>query len=111
LVTLPPAARAAWSDAPIVLGLRERDSYVRGYANILPACRWANRNLPADARVLFGLDTRTFFLEREAYWSNCILQRRFRFDIGTPFLLTSLKTERIEYLIINRTLLGVESVG
>jgi hypothetical protein len=109
LYALPEAARAAWNDVPVITGIRPRAAYIRHYVNVAPACLWANGVLPPNARVLFGLDTRTYFLERDAYWSNSIVQRNIPFDTSEA-LFAALRAERIEYLIYNRGLLHVESV-
>jgi len=100
---VPLGVRHAASSLPIALGYRSREAFVRRYVNNYDAFLWANRNLPADARVLYGPDNRTYFLQREVYWSSAVFQQQIVFDTAQAFA-DSLRRERIAYLILNREL-------
>jgi hypothetical protein len=85
---------------PLLVGTVSRDASIARYVNNREAFEWANLRLPPNAKVLYAPDNRTYFLEREVYWSSSVFQRRIRYDTE-PIFREGLRREGIEYLIVN----------
>ncbi|HLV80889.1 MAG TPA: hypothetical protein VKT32_11435, partial [Chthonomonadaceae bacterium] len=100
---LPPAFREMMGNLPAILGTVSPDTVVQQYVNNRDAFLWADRNLPAGARILYGPDNRTYFLQRPVYWSSAVFQHQIVYDTPQAFA-DSLRRERIAYLILNRRL-------
>src|SRR5579884_731489 len=100
---LPPAFREMAGNLPAIIGRVSPDSVIQRYANNRDAFFWANSHLPAGARILYGPDNRTYYLQRPVYWSSAVFQHRIVYD--TPQAFTdSVRREGIAYLILNRRL-------
>jgi hypothetical protein len=98
---LPNGFRQIRESAPVILGNSSKSDFINYYVNNREAFEWVNRTLPPDARILYGPDNRTFFLQRTVYWSSEVFQRQVVFDSREAFQ-ESLRRERIGYLILNR---------
>lgn len=100
---VPLGVRHGVSSLPVVLGWMPRDEFIGRFVNNRDAFLWANRHLPANARVLYGPDNRTYFLQRPVYWSSAVFQRQIVYDTPQAFA-ASLRREGITHLIWNRQL-------
>lgn len=101
VLSLPRALGNAAANLPVAWGTGDREAFVRRYVNNVDAFLWANRFLPANARVLYGPDNRIYYLDRTVYWSSAIFQRRIVYDTPQSFT-ASLQREGITHLILNR---------
>ncbi len=100
VTTLPGALRLGANAAPSVFRLTPsgRSEYPESYA----AYGWANLHLPRDARVLMGMTACPYFLQRDAYWSDAIMQQQIRYANLTTFE-AGLRHYRIGYLMLDRS--------
>ena len=79
-----------------VLGVRSqrfaeadaRESYLLNALDIYPVCRWGNRHLPKDSKVLLFREIRGYYLDRDYVWGDPLNQSvldyfsfRSRFDL------------------------------
>jgi hypothetical protein len=103
VAALPGVVPDAVGALPLVVGGSSRMAAIRHEVLPVDACLWANRYLPPNARVLFGLDSRAYFLDRAVYWTSPIVQHRIAFDTQQS-LTASLQREGITHLLINRNL-------
>jgi hypothetical protein len=110
---------AMWPCALLLLGsfanvTRHRIQEVRAFAidhqappgaadvaGLLGAYSWANRHLPADARVLLGPDDRNFSLKRDVFMSHSVLQQEIPMATESSFR-SALAREGIRYFIFAR---------
>jgi hypothetical protein len=98
---LPAAVRETAETLPVALSPALQEATVRRYVNNRDAFLWANRFLPAGARILYGPDNRTFYLDRPVYWSSAVFQQQIVYNTPQAFA-ASLRREDIAYLILNR---------
>lgn len=102
-IAVRPAVQDAVNDLPSVVGSKSRFEILRREVLPMAGCLWANRNLPPTARVLFALDSRAYFLDRDVYWTSPIVQHRIVYDSQAAFD-ASLQREGLTHLLVNRNL-------
>jgi hypothetical protein len=73
--------------------------------NNRPAFEWANANLPAGSRVIYGPDNRTYYLKHPVFWSMALYHREIDYRSAESFDV-SLRDHGIRYLILNRDVYG-----
>jgi len=107
---LPGQLKHAAADVPVAISPDARMRFIHRYSHNRNALQWANAHLPPSARVLYGPDTMTYYLEREVYWSDAIFQHQILYD--TPGIFQeSLKRAGITHLILNRPLYNNPTVA
>lgn len=102
LLCLPSALRAAAESLPTAFGPRPRSATLQAL-NFRPACLWANRHLPAQARIIMEPDGRGYYLDREVWWASSLLQQNVRYDT-LEVCMAGLHRNGITHLMINRHL-------
>lgn len=90
---------------PVVFRLESKDDYLSRHLRPYPAIKFANQNLPLDARILFVGETRTYYCERNhlassAYDKTPIVEW-VRASKGVEELLEKLRSEGITHLLYN----------
>lgn len=100
-LAVPGITKEVRNLAPVNWGGQGREEFVLHYVNNRPAFEWANTHLPTDARVLYGPDNRTYYLQRDVFWSSALYHRDIDYDSPAAFS-DSLRSIGIHWLILNR---------
>jgi hypothetical protein len=90
------------SRLPYLRGELTREAYIDSRVDVMPLFRFANAELPQDARVLLlPYETRGYYLERGYIWAHPASQRVIRFEQLTSAeeLLTTLRGLGVTHLI------------
>lgn len=90
------------SRLPYLRGEESRQAYVDARVDVMPFVRFANAELPADARLLLlPFETRGYYLERDYLWGHPASQRLIRFEQHTSAeeLLATLRGLGVTHLL------------
>lgn len=69
------------SRLPYLRGEQTRAAFIDAHVDVMPYVRFANAELPADARLLLlPYETRGYYLERDYIWAHPASQRVIRFE-------------------------------
>ncbi|MDP3284089.1 MAG: hypothetical protein Q8M56_06650, partial [Desulfobacterales bacterium] len=82
-------------------GKVSRDEYIGKYRPEYAAIKYANENLPADAKILcFFLGNRRYYSDREMLFDGTILMNSLRRSGKPEIIVSDMKKKRITHLII-----------
>jgi hypothetical protein len=82
-------------------GKVSRDEYIEKYRPEYAAIKYANENLPADAKILcFFLGNRRYYSDREMLFDGTILMNSLRRSGKPEIIVSDMKKKRITHLII-----------
>ncbi|MBW1712002.1 MAG: hypothetical protein JRJ59_02480 [Deltaproteobacteria bacterium] len=83
---LPEAGYALFRDMPVAVGLQDRAAYLdKATQGEMEVYRFANRNLPPQARVLSIAEHRAYYLDREVVYGSLGRNPYLRYDQFTDW--------------------------
>jgi hypothetical protein len=97
---LPVALGVLGVNYDAAVGKIPPSEFIQHTDRLYGACLWANANLPRDARVLCGPDSRIYHLQREAWFSCEFIQKDLSMDSPEAFD-AAVRRAKIDYFIYN----------
>ncbi len=99
-VSLPSAAREGRTSFAVTAGLMSRDAYLDSKITNMAVWRYANANLPQDARIALVGPTQQFYSDRPCYIADPAMQNEIRLSSWEDFV-ADLRRLRIQYALVS----------